>query len=192
MNKKQKNKRKSVLVENKIQFKYMLLVFSAIGLTALTVGISNFYIIKSVNQLFTWSFELQTIISKLNQMMIGQVLVLIVIGVGTSMILSHKIAGPIYRFRKSMAIISQGDFSHRISLRKHDEMQDLAQLFNQVVAKFERKDALLEKVRKLSLETVRELEKENFTPAVKEKIVSRFHDIEEQIKAGQRLETGNT
>ncbi len=183
MNRKQKNKRKSVLVESKIQFKYMLLVFLAIVLTALTVGISNFYIIKSVNQLFPWSLELQTIISKLNQMMIGQVLVLIVIGVGISMILSHKIAGPIYRFRKSMEIISQGNFSHRISLRKHDEMQDLAQLLNQVAAKFEQKDALLEKVRNLSAATVREFEKEDFTPAVKTKIVSQLHNIEEQIKA---------
>lgn len=177
MSKKQKNKRKSVLVENKLQLKYVLLVFLVIVLTALTIGISNVYIIKSVNHLYPGSSDLQTIISKLNQMMIGQVIVLIVLGVSISMLISHKVAGPIYRFRKSMVIVSQGNYSYRINLRKHDDMQDLAQLFNQVVTKLEQKDILLEKVRNLITETARELEKEKLTSGTKIKVISQLHDL---------------
>jgi nitrogen fixation/metabolism regulation signal transduction histidine kinase len=48
---------------------------------------------------------------------------------------SHKVAGPIYRFERMCHNIIEGDYSGGVSLRKGDEMQTLASLFNEVIGK---------------------------------------------------------
>lgn len=47
--------------------------------------------------------------------------------------LSHRIAGPIYRLRKNLEEIAGGNYSLRISLRKTDELKDVADAINKVV-----------------------------------------------------------
>ncbi len=46
---------------------------------------------------------------------------------------SHKLAGPIYRFEKVCNAVIAGDYTEKIYLRKGDEMQNLARLFNDVI-----------------------------------------------------------
>ena len=47
---------------------------------------------------------------------------------------SHKLAGPLYRFEKACHGLIDGDYTEKISLRKGDEMQNLAGLFNEMIA----------------------------------------------------------
>lgn len=47
---------------------------------------------------------------------------------------SHKLAGPLYRFEKACHGLINGDYTEKISLRKGDEMQNLAGLFNEMIA----------------------------------------------------------
>lgn len=46
------------------------------------------------------------------------------------LIISHRIAGPIYRFEQTLNAYKDGDLSIRVHLRKHDELKDLADAFN--------------------------------------------------------------
>lgn len=46
---------------------------------------------------------------------------------------SHKLAGPIYRLEKACHSIIEGNYAEKIFLRKGDEMQNLAQLLNEVI-----------------------------------------------------------
>jgi nitrogen fixation/metabolism regulation signal transduction histidine kinase len=46
---------------------------------------------------------------------------------------SHKLAGPIYRLEKVCQSIIEGNYTEKIFLRKGDEMQNLARLFNDVI-----------------------------------------------------------
>jgi nitrogen fixation/metabolism regulation signal transduction histidine kinase len=46
---------------------------------------------------------------------------------------SHKLAGPIYRFEKMCHTLIEGTYTDKIYLRRGDEMQNLAQLFNEVI-----------------------------------------------------------
>ncbi|HUI92127.1 MAG TPA: hypothetical protein VLX68_07770 [Chitinivibrionales bacterium] len=46
---------------------------------------------------------------------------------------SHKLAGPIYRLEKACQAIIDGNYAEKISLRKGDEMQNLAHLLNEAV-----------------------------------------------------------
>jgi len=49
--------------------------------------------------------------------------------------LSHKIAGPLYRFQKEMKNLENGDFTTEFRIRKMDQLQDLAENFNQMIKK---------------------------------------------------------
>lgn len=48
---------------------------------------------------------------------------------------SHKVAGPVYRFEMTCHDIIDGNYTGRIKLRKGDEMQNLATLLNEVIAR---------------------------------------------------------
>jgi len=61
------------------------------------------------------------------------------------MFLSHKIAGPLYRFEKSLEEISGGNLTHRIRLRKSDQLGDLAQSLNRFT---QRMDETMGRLRK--------------------------------------------
>lgn len=49
---------------------------------------------------------------------------------------SHKIAGPVYRIEKSINEIAKGNLELRISLRRGDELQDLAEMINVMTERF--------------------------------------------------------
>jgi len=49
-----------------------------------------------------------------------------------SMFLTHRFAGPLYRFEKSIEEMTKGNFNFQIRLRKKDEGKELAQMMNQL------------------------------------------------------------
>lgn len=50
-----------------------------------------------------------------------------------SMFLTHRFAGPIYRFEKSLEEMIRGNFNFQIRLRKNDENKEIAQMMNQLI-----------------------------------------------------------
>ena len=50
-----------------------------------------------------------------------------------SAIVSHKMAGPVYRFEQTCKSIAKGDFSQRVHLRKGDRLQELQTEFNKMM-----------------------------------------------------------
>lgn len=67
---------------------------------------------------------------------------------------SHKIAGPIYRFEKFAQSVQEGDLSARIHLRKGDEMIETAEKFNEMM------DELVKPIQKAK-NLLQEYKKEN-------------------------------
>ena len=63
---------------------------------------------------------------------ISILMVIALIGV-YSIILSHRIAGPLYRFEQTLQKIGQGDLSRRIQLRRYDELKDFGDQLNQTL-----------------------------------------------------------
>jgi methyl-accepting chemotaxis protein len=55
--------------------------------------------------------------------------------VGVTLLVSHKIAGPLYRFQKVMQTLTEGDFSKDFRIRKLDQLQNLADEFNNMISK---------------------------------------------------------
>lgn len=54
-----------------------------------------------------------------------------VIGIGVLIFLSHRLAGPLYRFENILNTIKKGDLTQRFKLREKDEFVDLANSINE-------------------------------------------------------------
>jgi len=50
-----------------------------------------------------------------------------------TLVISHRIAGPLYRLEKDIAEVNNGNLNMEIRVRKDDELQDLAKSLNQML-----------------------------------------------------------
>lgn len=50
-----------------------------------------------------------------------------------TLVISHRIAGPLYRLEKDIAEVNKGNLNMEIRVRKDDELQDLAKSLNQML-----------------------------------------------------------
>lgn len=51
-----------------------------------------------------------------------------------TLFISHRIAGPMFRFEKELKEIGEGDLTKKVSLRKKDQTQELADCINDMTA----------------------------------------------------------
>ena len=72
----------------------------------------------------------------------------IVVGLGTvitTLFISPRIAGPVYRFKKVLASLGEGDFSVGCKIRPTDSLQDVAAAFNVMIEKVRKTLELVDK-----------------------------------------------
>lgn len=73
------------------------------------------------------------ILEKSNRSLLLKLLVLFLFIAWGSIYISHKVAGPLYRFSATLDEIAKGNVSLRVHLRKSDEAQFLANHFNEAL-----------------------------------------------------------
>jgi methyl-accepting chemotaxis protein len=144
--------RRIILIKKGIQLRYMALIFASVIVGFLIVGLE-----------LVWSFSrvfaerpmlLQPLFSELGPMVpliaiklvIYLVIVLIVSGV-----ISHRLAGPVFKIEKTCGEIGKGDLSRKVCLRKGDQMVDLKDAVNGMTDSLE-KLVDLEREKALSLQ----------------------------------------
>ncbi|MBI5894061.1 MAG: methyl-accepting chemotaxis protein [Deltaproteobacteria bacterium] len=62
-----------------------------------------------------------------------------VIGIVVLILISHRIAGPLYRFEKSLSDIGKGDLTHRFKVREKDQLAELADSINEFTSIMDKK-----------------------------------------------------
>ncbi|MFQ5330360.1 MAG: hypothetical protein ACE5D4_10285 [Thermodesulfobacteriota bacterium] len=125
-----------------IKFLILILVESALAIglflylskDTITTGYSDSGLVISK----TSDFFLPTLLLS-NLIVVG---ITAIIGVVVFLIASHKLAGPLYRFEKTLENMGSGDLTHRFSLRQKDQMKSLADKINELNVKLE--DNMLE------------------------------------------------
>jgi methyl-accepting chemotaxis protein len=132
-------KRKRIFVKKGFQFRFVLkFCFVILGGVVVSTGL---LFLLSQNSL-TSSFNHSRLVIKSTGFAILPAVIytnLIVLGLITlatifvTLIVSHKIAGPMFRFEKELSQIGEGDLSKKISLRKEDQMVEMAGCLNQMV-----------------------------------------------------------
>jgi nitrate/nitrite-specific signal transduction histidine kinase len=90
---------------------------------------------------------------------VGLLLVIIQI-VLLTIFFSHKIAGPVYRFERACHDVIGGDYTQSVTLRRGDEMKNLASLLNEVIGASRQRlidlsEAQTEEERRKILQTIR-------------------------------------
>lgn len=139
-----KHRRRTFLIKTGLQLRYMGVIVSTMLLVAFGVG----WIIYSTS----WNRivgtpdltidKLAEIFDAVNAILIKWVAIFIVVIASLSVFVSHKIAGPVYRFERSAKVIASGDLTQRVRLRHGDELRELQDAFNTMT------DALCEMVKK--------------------------------------------
>jgi len=139
------NRRKNYFIERSFQAKFILkfcMLVAAGGL--LTIGILYFLAARSTTvTIVNSSVVVKTTADFLLPILIQTALVVIILtSIATiivTLFVSHKIAGPLYRLKKAMGDLGEGNFSTEIKLREMDQLKDMAEAFNSMAAKLKEK-----------------------------------------------------
>lgn len=128
----QKFQRRTVLIKRSLQFKYVSLVFFSVLLASMIVGGDIYY--SMAHTLLRENPSLAPLMTQFNAVILVKIALYLVIMLLVSLYVSHRFAGPIYRFEKSAQVVSSGDLTHRVSLRTGDELMELQEEFNGMLA----------------------------------------------------------
>jgi len=133
------NKRKNYFIDKEFQTRFvlkfcLLVVLAAIITTAIlyfvskqstTVSILDSRVMVRSTADFLLPILIQTVLA-----------VMVILGLATiivTLLFSHKIAGPLYRFKKAIEEIKLGNLSANFHLRNYDQLQDLSDEVNAMI-----------------------------------------------------------
>lgn len=132
----QKFQRRTVLVKRHLQLKYALVVFAAVAFTAVIVGGDLYWamarFVKDTDP------SLMPLLADSMKADVAKILIFLGIMGIVTLFVSHRWAGPIYRFERSAEIVSGGDLTHRVSLRTGDDLMELQDEFNAMISSLQR------------------------------------------------------
>lgn len=135
------------------------------SLNTLTTGYKGAQLrIESTSDYFFPSFFMSNLVV---------VLIVGVIGIIGLILISHKIAGPLYRFEKGVAEVSKGDLSYRFRTRKGDQLTELSESLNSLVSMMDSKIGAMN------------LDVDGITKALEDIKLSSTHDSEGKEKIEQ-------
>lgn len=178
-------KRRRFYVKKGFQFRFILKFCILVSLgTLFSTGLFLYFSQASLTSSFHDSRLVieTTALAVLPAVIYTNVISLILITVGTvvvTLFISHKIAGPLYRFEQELKGIAEGDLTTKIRLREKDQISDVAESLNRTVS------ALREKVLsvKSDVERLLELPPEQDKPeTVVEGLKQLHHKIESLFK----------
>lgn len=131
--------RRVFLVKRKMQVKIILLVTGAVALAVALIGGDIYWtvgrdIVRDLMDPGLYGLFKHTAVLTAVKMCfyLGGVAFL-------SLLLSNKMAGPVYRFERSADVVAGGDLTHRVKLRQGDELGDLQNAFNRMVESLQKK-----------------------------------------------------
>jgi len=131
-------KRRIYLINKPFQFKYLFVILAVMLVTVFTVGFTTFYIIwNSVIDEFMFvpeaSKKMGDIFANTTAFLIIPVLLLAGIFSLMGILLSHKIAGPIYRVERVAEELAKGNLDISVRFRKGDDLKHLADSLNEMI-----------------------------------------------------------
>lgn len=140
-----KNRRKTYLIQRVFQTKFIMLFLFLVILSSVISGILLY---KRTNTELGFHYgEAHSKLKKTGEILLpnvlmGNVIAIIVIGaasIALTIFISHKIAGPLYRFGKNAEQIAQGDLTITTNLRQSDQIHGLADSFSKMTAELRQK-----------------------------------------------------
>ena len=129
----QKVVRKQYMVKKGFQLRFMTTIIIAMVLIALVTGLTIYY---AVMQTLTTQFHGENLALVKHaityRLFLRSFLLILAIAI-ISVFLSHRIAGPIYKFEQTIKECASGKNVKEINLRKGDEFYELASAINNLI-----------------------------------------------------------
>ncbi|MBI2413758.1 MAG: methyl-accepting chemotaxis protein [Deltaproteobacteria bacterium] len=131
-----KYKRKNIFIKKRFQTNFSLKFLALIVIESFMVSGLFSYLLRGT--VITGYSGSELVIARTGEyfmpkMLLANLAVIVITASAGFLILllvSHKIAGPLYRFEKSLEETGKGDLTHRFSLRSDDQMGVLSQRLN--------------------------------------------------------------
>ncbi len=121
---------KNALINRGLQIEYLLVLFLAM----FVVSFSIIWDISISGRTITAEYaSLYPLIRVVNSVVIAKAGIIMLFVLIMSVLLSHKIAGPVYHFQRVAQMWGRGDLTSRINLRHGDNLQDTARIFNEMI-----------------------------------------------------------
>lgn len=134
-----RSRRKKYFIKKRFQAKFSAYFLALVILEALLIGALFLYISRGTLTT-AYSQEGLTIESTSSFFFLNFTLIILIVGVmiglgalAVFIYLSHRMAGPLYRFEKSMDEAADGNLSYRIRLRKTDQFEKLQDTLNNFI-----------------------------------------------------------
>jgi len=118
-----------------IAFRVILLTILALGLWILVFYPLQLQVISDILDTSRVMPESSILIPS-RRVMLGIVVVFALVG-AMAVFESHRIAGPIYRFEKTLRALITGELRQRIALRRGDNFTHLVPVINELAARYE-------------------------------------------------------
>lgn len=126
--------RRTIFIKKSLQLRYMLLIVTCVLCGLAIMGME---LAATLNDLFdTYPVLMQPVYDEFGPIVSAffyKIAIYILLVIIISAIVSHKMAGPVYRFEQTCKAIAKGDFSQRVHLRKGDRLTDLQDEFNKMM-----------------------------------------------------------
>ncbi len=135
-------RRRRYFINRSVQSRHM-------GMTALIVFIialiTGWFVYSSIWYAITERVQnepqLHQILAEINEILLMRSILVILAGISCAVILtlfiSHRIAGPIFRIRRTLEELGEGNVPRKITLRQRDEFKELSEAVNSVIDKTE-------------------------------------------------------
>jgi methyl-accepting chemotaxis protein len=134
-------KRHIYFIEKSFQARFIMKFCGLIGLGGiLTIGLLYLWAkeattVSIVNSKVVVTTAANFILPLLIQTVIIVTILVAIATIAITLFVSHKIAGPLYRFKKIIEAMGEGDFLSPVRIRKGDQLQDLAKIFDDMITK---------------------------------------------------------
>ena len=126
--------RRTIFIKKSLQLRYMMLIVTCVLCGLAIMGME---LVATLNDLFdAYPVLMQPVYDEFGPIVSAffyKIAIYILLVVIISAIVSHKMAGPVYRFEQTCKAIAKGDFSQRVHLRKGDRLTDLQNEFNKMM-----------------------------------------------------------
>jgi methyl-accepting chemotaxis protein len=125
--------RKTILIKKHLQYRYMALIFASVLLAFIVVGLDVLWTISKVVNEHPMMQPMLEELTKMAPLFAIKIVMYLLIVLIVSVVVSHRMAGPVFKFEKSCATVAEGDLAHRVYLRKGDQLTDLQDQFNNML-----------------------------------------------------------
>ncbi len=132
-------RRRTYFIKKSFQFRFIL-TFCLVVLAGVAVSTGILFLLSSGTLTSSFqdsrlviketSFAILPIVLYTNLITLGLITVAAII---VTLFVSHKLAGPLFRFEKDLEEIGKGNLVKQIRLRKQDQLKDIAESLNEMV-----------------------------------------------------------